>query len=289
MRADAAEPYDLKLAKMFDEPFASSAALSAAHISELAARHFKVMLSGEGGDELFGGYRWYRNWINWYGDKGKDVPLWTRPRNALRAMLGRTHMPADPLQGYAYLLGAYTRAEMESLFDAELLRQHPCAADASAAYRRIDDPSLRGFDRLQTLDVELFLPAVCLTKMDRASMAHSLEVRVPMLDNSVVNLASRLAVEVRNPDATLKGLLKRVARGKLPQRLLSKRKEGFSTPVRRWFSPAMIVDEIARDAAREDWWRGIFAPSVAHGTARLKGRALWRFWHTWRWVKHARA
>ncbi|MGH8771665.1 MAG: asparagine synthase (glutamine-hydrolyzing), partial [Burkholderiales bacterium] len=285
MRVDEAAPYDRTLAQIYDEPFGSSAALSALYISKLAAGRFKVMLSGDGGDELFGGYHWYRRWVNWYGANGNRVPLWTRPRNALRAALGRSHFAADPLQGYAQLMGAYDPEELAGLFDSGLLSAHGNAGDASAAYRRIDDPRLWGYDRLQSLDMQLFLPTVCLTKMDRASMTHSLEVRVPMLGKFLVRLAARIDVNVRNPDAELKGLLKQVARKKLPQRLLSKHKRGFSTPTRRWFPRSMIVEEIARDLANQNWWHGIFAPTAAREAKRLRGGRLWRFWQTWKWVK----
>ena len=82
---------------------------------------------------------------------------------------------------------------------------------------------------------------------------------------------------------------KRLARDKLPPKVIAKRKEGFSTPVKRWFTKDEILAEIARDAKESDWWLGIFARSAASAAGRLQGRSLWRFWHTWRWVKrHAR-
>jgi len=285
MDADAAQIFDHCLAEIFDEPFASSAALSAAYIAQLAAQRFKVMLSGEGGDELFGGYRWYRTWIDWYGTCGHSIPIWRRPGNTIRALLGRRHMPVDPLDGYAQLMGAYTPDQMIGLFNFELLQRCPEAADAGLAYRQIDDPTLRGFNRLQSLDMQLFLPAVCLRKMDRASMVNSLEVRVPLLDKTVVSLAGRIDVNVRNPDAVKKGLLKRLARDKLPEKVLGKRKQGFSTPVQRWFPSSSIQKEISQDLAVGNLWRDMFAPSVLQVVYKLKGRSLWRFWHTWRWVK----
>lgn len=285
MDADAAQIFDHCLAEIFDEPFASSAALSAAYIAQLAAQRFKVMLSGEGGDELFGGYRWYRTWIDWYGTGGHSIPICRRPGNTIRALLGRRHMPVDPLDGYAQLMGAYTPDQMIGLFNFELLQRCPEAADAGSAYRQIDDPTLRGFNRLQSLDMQLFLPAVCLHKMDRASMVNSLEVRVPLLDKTVVSLAGRIDVNVRNPDAVMKGLLKRLARDKLPEKVLGKGKQGFSTPVQRWFPSSSIQKEISQDLALGNWWRDMFAPSVLQVVYKLKGRPLWRFWHTWRWVK----
>jgi asparagine synthase (glutamine-hydrolysing) len=288
MDADAAQRFDPCLAEIFDEPFASSAALSTAYVAQLAAQHFKVMLSGEGGDELFGGYRWYRNWIDWYGMGGQDVPLWRRPGNALRALLGRRHMPVDPLDGYAQLMGAYTPDQMMGLFNFELLQRCSESADAGATYRQIDDPRLSGFNRLQSLDMKLFLPAVCLRKMDRTSMVNSLEVRVPLLDKTMASLVGRIDVNVRNPGVALKGLLKSLAQDKLPEKVLGKRKQGFSTPVRRWFPSSSILKEIAQDAAEGSWWCDVFAPAAMQTVSKLKGRPLWRFWHTWRWIKKHR-
>ena len=286
MDAEAAKIFDPRLATIFDEPFASSAALSTAYVSQLAARRFKVMLSGEGGDELFGGYRWYRNWIDWYGEDGQNVPLWRHPGNAVRALSGRRYMPVDPLDGYARLMGAYTPKQMMGLFNSELLRRCEVSGNAGAVYRQIDDPLLTGFDRLQCLDMQLFLPAVCLRKMDRTSMIYSLEVRVPLLDKTIANLVGRIDVNIRNPESTLKGLLKSLARDKLPEKVLGKAKQGFSTPVRRWFSSASILKEIAEDTTSGNWWCDVFAPDPMQMVSKLKGRSLWRFWHAWRWIKN---
>ena len=285
MDAAAAQLFDPRLAAIFDEPFASSAALSTAYVAQLAAQRFKVMLSGEGGDELFGGYRWYRTWIEWYGEGGQDVPLWHHPGNALRALIGRRYMPVDPLDGYARLMGAYTPKQMTGLFNSELLQRCSESGNAGSAYRKINDPTLTGFNRLQCLDLQLFLPAVCLRKMDRTSMVNSLEVRVPLLDKTIANLVGRIDVKARNPGTALKGLLKSLARDKLPEKVLGKAKQGFSTPVRRWFSSAAILREIAEDTSAENWWCDVFAPQAMQVVSKLKGRSLWRFWHTWRWIK----
>ena len=129
--------YDPLLAGMFDEPFPASAALSTAYVAALAARGFKVMLSGEGGDELFGGYGWYRDWIEFYGAAGRAPAAWRHPRNTVRGWLGRKHMPADPMDGFATLMAAFPAREMRRLFVRPLLDQFPLAADAGACYRVI--------------------------------------------------------------------------------------------------------------------------------------------------------
>jgi asparagine synthase (glutamine-hydrolysing) len=284
MDADAGRRYDDRLAQVYDEPFGSSAALSALHVNEIGAGQFKVALTGDGGDELFGGYGWYRKWIDWYGPQGRPVPLWQRPVNGLRSCLGRKAMPADPMAGFALLLGGYSHRQMRRILDRDLINDSD-AADAANAYRRIDRPDLAGFDRLQWLDLHHFLPTECLTKMDRASMAFSLELRVPLLDRQVAELAGKVAASTRNPNFEPKALLKRIARSKLPPALLGKKKQGFSTRTRMWFDKDRILEQLRADQASGRWWQGVFAPNVSGGASSLRGRQLWRFWHLWRWVK----
>jgi len=283
MDIDTGRDFDSNLTDCFDEPFASSAALSAAYISRLAATRFKVMLSGEGGDELFGGYKWYHQWLTHYGQSGDQGAWWQAPHNTLRRWAGRRALPKATMAGYAALMGAFPEAELSDLFSATFLADFP--ADAVGDYEAIDDPGLVGFDRLQSLDLQLFLPVVCLRKMDRCSMRYGLEVRVPMLDRTMAALAGRVPAALRNPDGALKGLLKQLSRHKLPADLVAKKKQGFSTPISRWFPAADIVKQLATDMEAGDWWRPVFAPTAVDSAARMRGRRLWRFWHTWRWVK----
>ena len=284
MAIDTGRDFDGELADCFDEPFASSAALSAAYVSKLAATRFKVMLSGEGGDELFGGYKWYHQWLAHYGPSGDQGAWWQSPRNTLRRWAGRRALPDRPMAGYAMLMGAFSETELRHLINPELL-DNSAAADAAADYEAIDNGALTGFDRLQNLDRQLFLPAVCLRKMDRCSMRYGLEVRVPILDRTMAALAGRVPAALRNPDWALKGLLKQLGRHKLPPDILAKRKQGFSTPISRWFPTAGIVKQLAKDMEAGDWWRPTFATTAVESAARMRGRRLWRFWHTWRWVK----
>lgn len=282
-----ARPFDARLAAMFDEPFAVSSALTTAAISARASRRFKVMLSGEGGDELFGGYSWYRRWIETYGPEGGRRPSNAFTR-ALARIAGRRAPPGDPLAGYADLVSAFRPEALRALFAPAFLAGH-AQADPAAAYRAVDRPELAGFDRVQALDVELFLPAVCLTKMDRTSMASGLEVRVPFLDRKVAELAARIPAALRNPGYEAKGLLRRVARRRLPPALLEKKKQGFAAPVDRWFPRASLLAEIDRGLRGIDPARIGLHRDVRRGAARLGRRDLWRFAHTVRFLVAAHA
>ncbi len=116
-------------------------------------------------------------------------------------------------------------------------------------------------------------------------MDNSLEVRVPILDKTVASLTGRIAVDVRNPGYEMKGLLKNIAIKKLPEAMVNKKKQGFSTPIRKWFPKNMILDAMKNDMRKGNWWKPVFAPTFIHEASKLKGRPLWRLWHTWRWVK----
>jgi asparagine synthase (glutamine-hydrolysing) len=274
---------DNEMLPTFDEPFNGSAALSSYWICKVARKHRKVMLSGEGGDELFGGYTWYRKWCQFYGDAGKEH---FSIREAWRRYRGKRYMPQDPIEGFARLLGAFDSSATVGLFDSALLEQHPTGAMGDAWYRKFDLPQLQGFDRLQWMDMHGFLPTVCLPKMDRTSMAHGLEVRVPLLDRRLAEIAGRIPREVRNPDLGLKGLLKKVAASHLPDSLLSRKKKGFSPPMRRWFDDCAARDEIVSQFQSSEWWQGIFSKDMVNSIRQLKGRSLWRFLQVWRFVRN---
>jgi asparagine synthase (glutamine-hydrolysing) len=282
-----ARPFDARLGAMFDEPFAVSSALTTAAISARASRRFKVMLSGEGGDELFGGYSWYRRWIETYGLAGERRIRGAFAR-AFARLGGRLAPPADPLEGYADFVSAFRPEALRGLFSPEFLAG--CThADPAAAYREVDQPALAGFDRVQALDLEIFLPAVCLTKMDRTSMAFGLEVRVPFLDRKVAELSARIPPALRNPGFEPKGLLRRVARRHLPPALLEKKKQGFAAPVDRWFPRAVLLAEIDHALRGVDPASIGLNRDVRRGAARLGRRDLWRFTHTIRFLLAAHA
>jgi asparagine synthase (glutamine-hydrolysing) len=285
MTADDARPFDARLAEMYDEPYPSSSALSTALINRLAAEEFKVVLSGDGGDELFGGYGRYAVWMARHGEQGRPASSVERARQTMRWWMGKRAMPSDPLAAYAFLSDAFLPGEMRRIFDADLLEGHPQQSDPVWLFRRHDDPSLRGMNRLQAMDLRTFLPNACLTKMDRASMAWSLEVRVPLLDKTVAQVCGRIDPAVRNPGGQVKGLLKAIAAEKLPAGLLNKPKQGFSTPVSRWFGDEQIRRQIIQEHRSGDWWKGVFSPALPAGLARIRRRNLWRLWHVWRWMK----
>jgi len=245
------EPNDLKvleeLLSSFDEPFADSSAIPTYLVSRLARQHVKVVLSGDGGDELFAGYDRYvvdhrRRHFGLFGDLGLGVPL-----RALSSILpvggGKNtlhNLSLPRLQRYIHAI---------SLFPQQVLRDVMVDGDAS----RVDIASLADLDldplsRIQDLDLKTYLPGDILTKVDRMSMANSLEARVPLLDHQLVEFACSLPPDLRFRDGKTKFLLKRALEGRVPADVLTRPKQGFTVPLESWFSgsiPGFFRDELA--------------------------------------------
>ena len=228
------------LAEAFDEPFADSSALPTYLVSQLAAEHVKVALSGEGGDELFGGYYTYS--ADLFADRLAPLARVARPlvealpastRKAsldykAKRFVRAAHLP--PLErhhGWKEIFSPEARAELtgrRAVFDPVDVYRARYAETAGA-------PQLA---RLQDVDFGVYLVDDLLVKTDRASMAHSLEARVPFLDPLVTNLAFALPTRLK-----VRGLAKKVALRKaveplLPAEVVHGRKRGFSIPAAAW-------------------------------------------------------
>jgi asparagine synthase (glutamine-hydrolysing) len=228
------------LADAFDEPFADSSALPTYLVSQLAADHVKVALSGEGGDELFGGYYTYAADLlaERFGALAHLAsPLVERlPSSSSRASLDyrakrfvrAAHLP--PLErhhGWKEIFSADARAELtgrSSAFDPVDVYRARYAETAGA----------EELARLQDVDFAVYLVDDLLVKTDRASMAHSLEARVPFLDPIVTNFAFSLPQRQRVRGLSKKVLLRKAAEPLLPREVVHGRKRGFSIPAAAW-------------------------------------------------------
>jgi asparagine synthase (glutamine-hydrolysing) len=223
-----------------DEPLADLSALGLLALCELAARHVKVVLSGQGADEVFGGYASHR--------RAAAVAAWKRLPRPLRAgaELAAAHGPARVRTGAAALRGdavsRYLLAQrtLDEPLRAELVRGLLAAGDGGAARRavaRLGELPRRPLDAALALDMRLGLADDMLHYFDRASMAHSLEVRVPFLDHHLVEYCATLPASMKVRGLTTKWLLKRVARGVLPAQIVDKPKIGFfSGALDAWFA-----------------------------------------------------
>src|SRR5918993_988166 len=254
------------LADAFDEPFADSSALPTYLVSELAARHVKVALSGEGGDELFGGYYTYAadllalrvgRFVPGVKPLVERLPSSSRRASfdykAKRFVRGAALPPLERHHAWKEIFSPDVRAELtgrRSGYDpVDLLR---------ARFEETEGSEL--LTRLQDVDLGTYLVDDLLVKTDRASMAHSLEARVPYLDPVVAGLAQSLPTRLKVRGLRKKVLLRKAAAPLLPRRIVYGRKRGFSIPAAAWLRGEL--EPFARDVLAPDTLRrqGFFRP-----------------------------
>jgi asparagine synthase (glutamine-hydrolysing) len=285
------------LADAFDEPFADSSALPTYLVSQLAANDVKVALSGEGGDELFGGYYTYAADLlaaRVGGLARLAAPLVERlPTSTAKAsfdyrakrFVRAAHLP--PLErhhGWKEIFSPELRTELTGRANAfdpvDLLR---------ARYRETEGSD--ELSRLQDVDLGVYLVDDLLVKTDRASMAHSLEARVPYLDTVVTNLALALPTRHKIRGFSKKVLLRKAAAPLLPREIVHGKKRGFSIPAAAWLRGEL--EPFARETLSADVLRrqGFFDPGVVtrllddHVAGREdRSRQLWgllafTLWH----------
>jgi asparagine synthase (glutamine-hydrolysing) len=276
------------LAWHLDEPFGDSSAIPTYMVSKLAAKSVKVVLSGDGGDELFAGYDKYvveqrergrtplpaiaRRML---GKIGRTMPDGMRGRNFVR------HMSLEGAERYLDACTLFRRDDMKKLFqpDAfELLAPYEPWRPKAAC---MESGNGNWLSALQSLDVKNYLPLDILTKVDRMSMAHSIETRVPLLDHKLVEFAATIPPEMNLRDGTTKYVLKQAMRGILPDAIIDRPKHGFAVPLGFWFRGklgAYVRDLLLGESSRR---RGIFNSSyieelvVQHEKGRNLDMQLW--------------
>ena len=243
------DKYDLlddlifKLARHYGEPFADSSAIPTYCVSAVARSSVKMVLSGDGGDELFAGYNTYPAMLGGLSPAGRALDRWL-PASWRRAddVRGRALAPPrlDVLDQHALYYAYFNNASRAALYLPEIAAR-VAAHDRHGRYRELFEESQAPdcLSALQYLDLKTYLPGDILTKVDVASMYSSLEVRVPLLDHHVVELAGRIPAEFKMfaPDGSVqqKYLLKRYANRLLPGDAFARPKHGFGVPIDRWF------------------------------------------------------
>lgn len=236
---DSAQEILPRLLQMYDEPFAGSSAVPTHLISVAARRHVKVVLSGDGGDEVFAGYRRYSTWLRNRASAAMFHRLgWPARLTSLWPFgwLGKhflTTLTSGPLEHFALLVGLLSPREKRELLRPEWRREF-ADYDDLWFFRQHWRPELGPLTRLQVVDMNTYLPAHVLTKVDRASMAVSLEVRPPLLDHVLVERALAIGSRIWELSWKPKHLLKESVKDLLPSEILKRPKKGFSAPVNRW-------------------------------------------------------
>jgi asparagine synthase (glutamine-hydrolysing) len=224
----------------FDEPFGDLSAFPTAEVCKLARESSTVSLSGDGGDELFGGYTWYnRFWrfrrFNRFATRmpSRVLPFYRPPQSLLEKARNRLALLGlfDPLHLYAGVTSNLLLSELEPIRNwLGIEADYDYAWSMRPHYR----PELGHKKALQFLDFHTWLPDDLLTKVDRVSMAVSLEVRVPFLKRELCEFAFGLPEATIYADDSLKGVLKSAYRQHLPESILDRDKRGFSVPVGEW-------------------------------------------------------
>ncbi|HEX5030732.1 MAG TPA: asparagine synthase (glutamine-hydrolyzing) [Candidatus Eisenbacteria bacterium] len=274
----------------FDEPFGDSSAIPTYYVSKMAVEHVKVALAGDGGDELFAGYTRYQDSLRVppyhlipasvrrrvLAPLADRMPLAAPGRNRLYA--AAHHAPLTP----GYGLGLYPYIK-EQLLSPEWRTQ--TALREPNGHTAVSEPRLRSMDllsRLQYLDTKVYLPEDILTKVDRMSMAHSLEVRAPLLDYTLIEYVASIPPALKLRDSVSKYLFRKMASRYLPASVFEKPKQGFGVPTGAWFQQELRASARERLLDRRTLDRGYFRRRTVERVLDLH-EAGQRDYGTWIW------
>ena len=270
------------IAWYLDEPLGDSSVIPTYMVSKLAARDVKVSLSADGGDELFAGYDKYvvenreRNYRfipsplrSALGYIGRALPDSARGKNFLE------HIALDGVNRYLDASTFFKLEDQKRLFRPEifeLMSADPYRSEADHLRKHNGN----WLSSLQYLDLKSYLPLDILTKVDRMSMAHSLEARVPLLDHKLVEFAATIPPELKLKQGATKYIFKKAMRGILPGAIIDRPKHGFAVPLGQWFKGRFddfLHDLLLSDTSKR---RGILNPGHVEHLIGLhrRGRPL---------------
>jgi asparagine synthase (glutamine-hydrolysing) len=292
------------------EPLADSSAIPTWYVSRAARRHVTVALSGDGGDESFAGYDFRyvphaleasaRRWlpaglspaVGWLGGRW---PRWRRMPKPLRIGTLLENLSRDPAGAYYADLAFLKPADARVILGLAPNRDpslSPVYDAVTEPYRRC--PSADPVQRAEYADLKVYLPNDPLVKVDRMSMAHSLEVRCPLLDRRVVELAFRIPASKKQVRHHGKALLRALARRRLPVGLWRLPKRGFSAPIGEWIvrsRASTFQEEVLQPQAAVRAWldtRELAKRFSAHRAGQSdQGYVLWAAWVLERWLQEA--
>ena len=280
----------------FDEPFADPSSLPTFMVSKMAREFVTVVLSGDGGDELFAGYKRYVRDL-------RRSPFARLPRGLRKGVLqplseslphgarGKNYLynvSLDGIERYIDSLSQFNALRKKSLYSRELqARLNGERGAGERLFKAFADrvESVDPIDRLLYLDSKTYLPGDILTKVDRMSMANSLEARSPLLDHELIEIVTRIPANLKMKGAETKYILKKAMEGIVPEEILYREKQGFGMPIEEWINNQLrerIVDDLQSARALE---RGYFEKSYIrtlldeHSVGRRDHSwALWTLW-----------
>jgi len=280
-----------EMLEVYDEPFADSSNIPTYLISKYARQFVTVALSGDGGDELFAGYDWYQWLHHSEGLEGSGSELILA---GARAALGRWNRTAKPKSDFASvslkrrwpLMGrrhvAHLTREISKVLGSDQILE-----PGSAALSPYLNEKLEGLDQAIFFDLLCYLPGDILTKVDRASMACSLETRAPFLDPDLADFVLSLPVSLRYQNGNPKALLKKSMNSFWPEKIRDRKKQGFGAPLDTWLAQKEM----------QDLWTKTFKPcspilqlfpNLPHARPNLPPQIRWTFLCLALWLeKHA--
>jgi len=248
------------IVKWYDEPNALSSSYPSYYVAELAKSSSTVVLTGDGGDEVFGGYNWYKKF-----ERFKNLSLpplrflkkLTKPMKKKKNIFGKVAQKfemlflLDDMEIYTKLMGGMLRDEKEKYRKSWNIDKD---YDDYWYFRKFYKENLDLYTRLQYLDFHTFLPDACLTKVDRTSMAVSLECRVPFLSKELIEYCFSLKDEVRIYKFELKGAMKEAFRGMLPSEIIDRDKKGFSAPLEGVLEKMNLEENFIQEKYLKKYW-----------------------------------
>src|SRR5579875_1728537 len=226
-----------------DDPLADPACVPLYFVAREARKHVTVVLSGEGADELFGGYNIYR--------EPQDLEVFNKiPRVGKALLRGIANIMPEGTKGKSFIERGTTPMEERYIGNAKMFTEEE-KRDLLNVYREglnytdVTKPlyeESRGYDpvdRMQYIDIHTWMRGDILLKADRMTMAHSLELRVPFLDKEVFKVASKIPTSLKTANGTTKYVLRKAAEGVVPDHVLNRKKLGFPVPIRHWLKDEM--------------------------------------------------
>jgi asparagine synthase (glutamine-hydrolysing) len=236
-----------------DDPLADPACIPLYFVAREARKHVTVVLSGEGADELFGGYNIYR--------EPQDLEMFNKiPRAGKILLKGIANIMPEGMKGKSFIERGVTPMEERYIGNAKMFTEEE-KRELLSVYREglhftditkplyTESKNYDPVDRMQYIDIHTWMRGDILLKADKMTMAHSLELRVPFLDKEVFEAASKIPTSLKTANGTTKYILRKAAEGIVPEHVLNRKKLGFPVPIRHWLKNEM--NEWAKNIIRE--------------------------------------
>jgi asparagine synthase (glutamine-hydrolysing) len=251
-----------------DEPIADFASIPTYILSEFAKKKVTVVLTGEGADEIFSGYRKYK-YLKTFHPYYKSIPLILRKslsplfslsnKPLIRERLKKFHSASSISEYYLQLISFFTKDEKERLINPPIANNFKEQPDLSTIKPFFNNSSI--INSLMTLDFKTWLPEDILMKVDKTTMAHALEARVPFLDPNMIHLAEQIPHNKKLRFNKEKYILRQAMKNKVPKTIYKRKKHGFNVPIHEWLTKPYLKDLsqklLSKEAVIE---RGLFNP-----------------------------